>query len=73
MERYAPYGVSYREADGKKIIRYQGKAVDSFADIAPDGSVFSVGSTDGGEIVLVTEYDGEGTLKGVMPMMSYHF
>ena len=73
MARYAPYGVSYQEKDGKKIIRYNGKSVKSFVDIAPDGSVFSVGSTDGGEIVLVTDYDGDGTLKGVKAMMSYRF
>ena len=73
MERYAPYGVSYQEIGGKKMIRYKGKTVDSFADITPDGSVFSVGSTDGGEIVLVTDYDEDGTLKGVKAMMSFHF
>ena len=73
MARYAPYGVSYQEKDGKKIIRYNGKSVKSFVDIAPDGSVFSMGSTDGGEIVLVTDYDGDGTLKGVKAMMSYRF
>lgn len=65
MERYAPYGVSYQERDGKKVIRYNGQAVDSFADIRPDGSVFSVGSTQGGEIDLVTVYDQNGSLRGV--------
>ncbi len=65
MERYASYGVSYQEIGGKKIIRYKGKAVDSFADIRPDGGVFSVGSTDGGEIDLVTVYDRNGKLAGI--------
>ena len=73
MEPFAAYGVSYQEIGGKKIIRYGGQSVDSFADVRPDGSVFSVGSTDGGEIVLVTDYDGNGTLKGVKAMMSYRF
>ena len=70
MERYASYGVSYQEIGGKKIIRYKGKAVDSFADIDPDGSVFSVGSTDGGEIRLVTVYDQSGMLSGVKAVES---
>lgn len=65
MDRYASYGVSYQEIGGKKIIRYKGKAVDSFADIRPDGGVFSVGSTDGGEIDLVTVYDRNGKLAGI--------
>ena len=73
MEPFAAYGVSYQEIGGKKVIRYNGKPVSSFADVRPDGSVFSVGSTDGGEIVLVTDYDGDGTLKGVKAMMSYRF
>lgn len=73
MEPFAAYGVSYQEIGGKKVIRYNGKSVSSFADVRPDGSVFSVGSTDGGEIVLVTDYDGDGTLKGVKAMMSYRF
>ncbi len=73
MEPFAAYGVSYQETGGKKVIRYNGKSVSSFADVRPDGSVFSVGSTDGGEIVLVTDYDGDGTLKGVKAMMSYRF
>lgn len=73
MERYASYGVSYQEIGGKKIIRYHGQAVDSFTDIAPDGSVFSVGSTDGGEISLTTVYDKDGGLSGVKPFISYRF
>ncbi len=73
MEKYAPYGVSYQEKDGKRSIRYEGKAVDSFTDMRPGGGVFSVKSTDGGEIALVTVYDGDGELKGVKAMMSYRF
>lgn len=65
MERYAPYGVSYQEIGGKRVIRYNGMAVRNFADFAPGGSVFSVGSTDGGEINLVTVYDNDGRLSGV--------
>ncbi len=37
----------------------------SFADVRPDGSVFSVGSTDGGEIDVVTVYGRDGRLSGV--------
>ena len=73
MEPFAAYGVSYQEIGGKKVIRYNGKPVSSFSDVRPDGSVFSVESTDGGEIVLVTDYDGDGKLKGVKAMMSYRF
>ena len=73
MEKYAPYGVSYQEKDGKRSIRYEGKAVDSFTDMRPGGGVFSVKSTDGGEIALVTVYDGDGELKGVKAMLSYRF
>lgn len=73
MEKYAPYGVSYQEKDGKRSIRYEGKAVDSFTDMRPGGGVFSVKSTDDGEIALVTVYDGDGELKGVKAMMSYRF
>lgn len=73
MEKYAPYGVSYQEKGGKRSIRYEGKAVDSFTDMRPGGGVFSVKSTDGGEIALVTVYDGDGKLKGVKAMLSYRF
>lgn len=73
MEKYAPYGVTYQEKDGKRSIRYEGKAVDSFTDMRPGGGVFSVNSTDGGEIALVTVYDGDGKLKGVKAMLSYRF
>ena len=61
------------EKDGKRSIRYEGKAVDSFTDMRPGGGVFSVKSTDDGEIALVTVYDGDGKLKGVKAMMSYRF
>jgi len=65
MERYAPYGVSYQERDGRKTIRYKGRAVKSFSGLRPDGGVFSVGSTDGGESDLATVYDRNGKLCGV--------
>lgn len=70
MEPFAAYGVSYQEIGGKKVIRYNGKSVSSFADVRPDGSVFSVGSTDGGEIDLVTVYDQAGRLAGVKAVES---
>lgn len=70
MEPFAAYGVSYQEIGGKKVIRYNGKPVSSFADVRPDGSVFSVGSTDGGEIDLVTVYDQAGRLSGVKAVES---
>ncbi len=70
MEPFAAYGVSYQEIGGKKVIRYNGKSVSSFADVRPDGSVFSVGSTDGGEIDLVTVYDQAGRLSGVKAVES---
>lgn len=70
MEPFAAYGVSYQEIGGKKVIRYNGKSVSSFADVRPDGSVFSVGSTDGGEIDLVTIYDQAGRLAGVKAVES---
>ena len=70
MEPFAAYGVSYQETGGKKVIRYGGQSVDSFADVRPDGSVFSVGSTDGGEIDLVTVYDQAGRLSGVKAVES---
>lgn len=65
MERYAPYGVSYQETDGKKTIWYHGQKIERFSDTQPDGSVFSVSSTDGGEIHLAAAYDSNGRLCGV--------
>lgn len=65
MEQYAPYGLSYREVNGRKIIHYNGQTVESISDLRPDGSVFSVGSTDGGEVKLVTVYDSTGELSGL--------
>ncbi|WP_300685391.1 M56 family metallopeptidase [Acutalibacter sp. 1XD8-36] len=65
MEQYAPFGVSYKEQNGRKIIGFKGQVVNSFADIRPDGSVFSVEADDGGEIDLVTVYDRHGRLSGI--------
>lgn len=70
MEPFAAYGVSYQEIGRKKVIRYNGKSVSSFADVRPDGSVFSVGSTDGGEIDVVTVYGRDGRLVGVKAVES---
>ncbi len=65
MEKYAPYGVVYEEQNCQRTIRYNGRMVSGFADMRPDGSVFSVGSTVGGDVGLVTVYDGGGKLEGV--------
>ena len=62
MEQYVPYGLSCQEVNGKKIIHYNGQTVESISDLRPSGSVFSVGSTDGGEVKLVTVYDSTGEL-----------
>lgn len=65
MEKYAPYGVTYEERGGKRIIQYRGRTVEGLSDIQPDGSVFSLRSTDGGELNLTAVYDRNGTLSGV--------
>lgn len=65
MTEYQPYGVSYKERGSKRAVYYNDQTVGSFADVRPVGSVFSVSSTEGGEIDLVTVYDRDGKLSGV--------
>lgn len=65
MKKFDPYGVTYKESDGKRVILYQGQLVGEFLDLQPDGSVFTVQSTEGGTIDLAAVYDSNGEFSGV--------
>ena len=65
--KYKDYGVTYQEKKGSGIrnIYYNGQLVKHFVDINKQGEVFSMGSTDGGEIIVQTVYDEKGNLLGL--------
>ena len=50
FDKYAPYGLTYREtetAEGmQRNLFYNGKPVNHFADVTPDGGVFTFGSSE---------------------------
>ena len=65
--RYAAYGLIYVPATqgGRGNLLYNGQPVGHFADLKPDGSVFTFASDDGGELTLYTQYDANGSLTGL--------
>lgn len=66
--RYADYGLTYVPTqNGRGNVYCNGQSVGRFADLKPDGSVFSFASDDGGELTLYTQYDGDGNLVGLTP------
>lgn len=66
--RYADYGLTYVPTqNGRGNVYCNGQSVGRFADLKPDGSVFSFTSDDGGELTLYTRYDGDGNLVGLTP------
>ena len=74
FEKYAPFGITYVEADGtsgRGNVYLNGLLVSRFADAAPDGSVFSFTSAETGGMIVHTEYDSHGSLIGVQEMLSY--
>lgn len=70
FDKYAPYGISYEEketADGtERSLYWNGKAVNHFSDVSPDGGVFTLDSSrqsvDGLSVSAVYE---NGKLAGV--------
>lgn len=65
--KYRSYGITYVEADGERNVYYNGRLVHNFADITPDGGVFSFTSSKDGGINLKTRY-ADGKLCGVTQM-----
>lgn len=70
FDKYKPYGITYREiqtADGvQRNLYYNGKLVNQFADINPNGGVFTFGSSEQSEdgLKLHTVYEN-GKLAGI--------
>lgn len=66
--RYADYGLTYVPTrNGRGNVYCNGQLVGHFADLKPDGSAFTFGSDDGGELTLYTQYDSDGNLIGLTP------
>lgn len=64
--QYAAYGLTYVPTQGGRgNVFYNGRLVRHFADLKPDGSVFTFGSDGGGELALYTQYDANGNLTGL--------
>ncbi len=64
--QYADYGLTYvPTGSGRGNLTYNGQPVEHFADLKPDGSTFTFGSDDGGELKLFTQYDANGKLIGL--------
>lgn len=64
--QYAAYGLTYVPTQGGRgNLLYNGQPVGHFADLKPDGSVFTFGSDGGGELTLYTQYDAKGNLTGL--------
>lgn len=62
--QYAPYGLSYSPREGS--LTWNGQAVASFADLKPDGSVFSYQVPNGeGGLRVYAQYDESGSLTGL--------
>ncbi|MCI7472879.1 MAG: M56 family metallopeptidase [Clostridiales bacterium] len=65
MKKYAEFGIRYESGDGTGNIYYNNQLVKTFVDENKQGDVFTLSSEDGGEIVVYTIYDKNGTLTGV--------
>lgn len=64
--RYKDYGLTYEPAvGGRGNLFYNGQPVASFADLRPDGGVFSFMSDSGEGLTLRTEYGRDGVLLGL--------
>lgn len=67
FDKYKAYGITYVESGGERNVYYNGSLVHHFADITPDGGVFSFTSSKEGGINIKTIYD-HGKLCGVEQM-----
>ena len=65
FERYASFGITYKEGDGLGNVYYNGRLVSKFADLTPDGGAFTFSSAKGGGITVKTVYDENGKLTGI--------
>ena len=68
FEKYAALGITYVEANGASgsgNVYLNGRLVSWFADVKPDGGVFTFDSADEGGLAVQTVYDGTGKLTGV--------
>ena len=64
--RYAAYGLDYRPGEGMGTMTLNGQTVKSFADLKPDGGVFSWQDPKAEDGLRVrTEYDQDGNLTGL--------
>lgn len=62
--RYESYGLTYES--GRGTLAYNGRPVAFFADLKPDGGVFSYQNPYAEEgLRLYTQYDGDGNLTGL--------
>lgn len=67
---YKDYGITYRENNGIREVYYHSEPVAHFVDIKPDGSVFSLNSSEKAQSSLSVQavYDKNGKLAGVEPI-----
>ena len=68
FEKYAPFGITYEEAEGNSgrgNVYYNGQLVSRFADLTPDGGAFTFTSAGQGSLIVKTVYDDGGRLTGV--------
>ena len=68
FEKYAPFGITYEEAEGNSgrgNVYYNGQLVSRFADLTPDGGAFTFTSAGQGSLTVKTVYDDKGRLTGV--------
>ena len=64
--RYSGYGLEYHPGEGLGTMTLNGQTVRSFADLKPDGSVFSwQDPTAEAGLRVYTEYDQDGELTGL--------
>lgn len=66
--KYEAYGITYEEerpGSGAGNVFYHKQPVKRFIDAAPDGSIFTYDSRDGGEITVHTLYDAQGKFLGI--------
>ena len=71
FDKYEAYGLAYREtktAEGvERNLSYHGKPVNHFADLKPDGGVFTFSSSEQTPegLTVCAVYDQSGKLTGV--------
>ncbi len=68
FEKYAPFGITYVEAEGASgagNVYYNGQLVSQFADLAPGGGAFTFSSAEQGNFSVKTVYGNHGRLIGV--------